>query len=74
MEGEDRRRLGQRVEHRAREHLDTGCAWYSNEVATPKLPPPPRSAQNRSECSSSLAVITLAVGGDDLDATGGCRW
>ena len=30
------------------------CA-NSNEVTTPKLPPPPRSAQNRSGCSSALA-------------------
>ena len=31
---------------------------YSNEVTTPKLPPPPRSAQKRSGCSSALAVTT----------------
>ena len=27
----------------------------SNEVTTPKLPPPPRSAQNRSGCETQLA-------------------
>ena len=29
----------------------TSCSRYSNSVTTPKLPPPPRSAQNRSGCS-----------------------
>ena len=33
----------------------TGCSRYSNAVTTPKLPPPPRSAQNRSGFSSALA-------------------
>ena len=28
----------------------------SSEVATPKFPPPPRIAQNRSSCSRALAV------------------
>ena len=32
----------------------------------PKLPPPPRSAQNRSGCSSADARTTLPVGGDHL--------
>ena len=32
-----------------------GWSWYSNEVTTPKLPPPPRSAQNRSACDVALA-------------------
>jgi len=32
---------------------------YSSEVAIPKLPPPPRSAQNRSSCSEALAVTSL---------------
>ena len=36
----------------------TGCSRYSKDVTTPKLPPPPRSAQNRSGCSSALAVST----------------
>ena len=33
-------------------------AWQRKvkEVTTPKLPPPPRSAQNRSACELSLAV------------------
>ena len=35
---------------------ETGCAWKVNSVTTPKLPPPPRSAQNRSAFSSALAV------------------
>ena len=30
-----------------------------NEVTTPKFPPPPRSAQNRSPCELSLAVTKL---------------
>ena len=31
------------------------CSRSSNDVTTPKLPPPPRSAQCRSGCSSALA-------------------
>ena len=38
--------------------LTSGCVRYSNEVTTPKLPPPPRSAQKRSGSVSSLAVTT----------------
>ena len=34
----------------------TGWTLNSNEVMTPKLPPPPRTAQNRSPFSLSLAV------------------
>jgi hypothetical protein len=34
----------------------TGCRRNSSEVATPKFPPPPLSAQNRSESSVALAV------------------
>src|SRR6202049_1266574 len=30
-----------------------------NEVTTPKFPPPPRSAQNKSPCESSLAVTNV---------------
>ena len=37
-----------------------------NEVTTPKLPPPPRSAQNRSGCEFSLAVTKRAVGEHDV--------
>ncbi len=33
-----------------------GCNRYSNDVATPKLPPPPRMAQNRSGCSFALVT------------------
>ena len=36
----------------------TRWAWNSNEVTTPKFPPPPRSAQNRSGWLVSLAVTT----------------
>ena len=45
----------------------TSCRRNVNRVTTPKLPPPPRSAQNRSAFSSRLARADLAVGGDDLD-------
>ena len=34
----------------------TGCSRYSNDVTTPKLPPPPRSAQKRSGLSFALAL------------------
>src|SRR3990170_4028575 len=34
----------------------TGWRRYSSEVSTPKLPPPPRMAQNRSSFSLSLAT------------------
>ena len=33
----------------------TGCSRSSSAVTTPKLPPPPRSAQNSSGCSSAMA-------------------
>src|SRR6185436_10275206 len=33
----------------------TGCRAKSNDVTTPKLPPPPRIAQNSSGCSVALA-------------------
>ena len=36
--------------------VPTSCRRNRNEVTTPKLPPPPRSAQNRSGCSSALAT------------------
>ncbi len=42
--------------------VPTGCSRNMNDVTTPKLPPPPRSAQNRSGCSSALAVTKRAVG------------
>jgi len=34
----------------------TGCSWNSNDVITPKFPPPPRIAQNKSGCSRGDAV------------------
>src|SRR5436190_24019597 len=34
----------------------TGCRRYVIDVTTPKLPLPPLSAQNRSECSSALTA------------------
>jgi hypothetical protein len=37
-----------------------GCSAYSKLVTTPKLPPPPRSAQKRSAFSLSLARTTRA--------------
>src|SRR6266540_1658664 len=36
----------------------SGCSRYSNQVATPKLPPPPRSPQNRSGSVSPVTVST----------------
>ena len=35
--------------------VEAGCARKRNEVTTPKFPPPPRNAQNRSGFSSALA-------------------
>ena len=51
----------------------TGCSRKVSAVATPKLPPPPCSAQNSSGCSSAEARDQLAVGGDELDGHRGCR-
>ena len=45
---------------------ETGCRRNSNDVTTPKFPPPPRSAQKRSSFSSSLADERLPIGRDDL--------
>ncbi len=39
--------------------VSTGCRRNRNEVTTPKFPPPPRIAQKRSECSSSLVCTRL---------------
>ncbi len=36
----------------------TWWSWYSNDVTTPKLPPPPRRPQNRSAFSSLLACTS----------------
>ena len=44
-----------------------GCSANSNDVTTPKLPPPPRTPQKRSGFSSALACSEPAVGGDDVD-------
>ena len=38
--------------------VSSGCRSYSSDVATPKLPPPPRSAQRRSGSFSAFAVVT----------------
>ena len=40
----------------------TRWSAYSSDAAMPKLPPPPRIAQNRSGFSSALARTTRAVG------------
>ena len=48
--------VGDVVEHGPATTVPTSWPRNSNEVTTPKLPPPPRSAQNRSGCSSALAV------------------
>src|SRR5271165_2587247 len=37
----------------------TGWSWYSSAVTTPKLPPPPRIAQKRSELDFGLASTCL---------------
>ena len=47
--------------------MSSGWVSNSNDAATPKLPPPPRSAQNRSGSSSAFDDAHLAVGGDHLD-------
>ena len=44
----------------------SGTAPNTNEVTTPKLPPPPRSAQKRSSCSVALAWIGLTGRGHDV--------
>ena len=44
----------------------SGCSLNSNEVTTPKLPPPPRSAQNRSGFSVALARSSFAIRGHDV--------
>ena len=42
----------------ADDHRADWCSRYSNDVTTPKLPPPPRIAQNRSVFSSALACTS----------------
>ena len=44
-----------------------GCRSYSNAVAMPKLPPPPRRPQNSSGSRLGVDAPSLAVGGDELD-------
>ena len=44
----------------------SSCSRNWNRVATPKLPPPPRIAQNRSGCVLRVDAQHLAVRGDDL--------
>ena len=52
--------LLERPEHRPGvDRVAPGAARNRNEVTTPKFPPPPRIAQNRSAFSSSLAVTKL---------------
>ena len=46
----------ERPEHRAGVVGVDGCALKRNDVTTPKLPPPPRTAQKRSAFSLALAV------------------
>ena len=46
----------------------TGWSANSNLVTTPKLPPPPRSAQNRSGSRPRCACDDAPVGGHDLRA------
>src|SRR5216683_7365575 len=36
--------------------VPAGCTWNSNEVTTPKLPPPPRRPQNKSSFRKALAI------------------
>ena len=52
------RRAGTRASRPSRSGRP-GAARNSNSVTTPKLPPPPRSPQNRSAFSSALARTTL---------------
>ena len=51
----------------------TGCSWNSNEVTTPKLPPPPRKAQNSSGSDVRRRRAHRAVGRDDASRSAGCR-
>ena len=38
--------------------MSSGCVSNSNDAATPKLPPPPRNAQNRSGSYSASTIRT----------------
>ena len=46
--------------------VSTGWSRYFRRVTTPKLPPPPRSAQNSSGSVSCVHAAQPPVGGDDL--------
>ena len=46
--------------------VPTSCRRNRNEVTTPKLPPPPRIAQNRSGCSVGARAHPLAAGEHEL--------
>ena len=46
--------------------VPTSCSRNRNEVTTPKLPPPPRIAQNRSGFSSALARTRSPLGEHDV--------
>src|SRR4029453_9176904 len=41
--------------------MSIGCSLNVKDVTTPKFPPPPRSAQYRSEFSSALALTKLPL-------------
>ena len=47
---------------------ETACAWNVNSVTTPKLPPPPRSAQNRSGVLVGARGHLLPVREHDLSS------
>ena len=46
--------------------MPTGCAWKRKLVTTPKLPPPPQSAQKRSGCFVLARGHEAAVGEDHV--------
>src|SRR5437667_12556817 len=41
--------------------MSIGCSLNVNAVTTPKFPPPPRSAQNKSEFSSAFALTKVPL-------------
>ena len=44
-----------------------GNSWNSSAVTTPRLPPPPRSAQNSSTVLFGVGAQQVAISGDHLD-------
>ena len=56
-----RPRAGSRSTSATSACVPTSCSLRSNRVTTPKLPPPPRSPQNRSGFSSARRADELAV-------------